>query len=95
MLGYEINHSNDAIATGHTHIHLYAIGGTLVNRHQIVGFVHRIGDHLGRNELILAEKLMFLTLYHRSVVGCLRIKTTQLVDLSFQIEVTQGQHNFL
>ena len=87
VIGNEIDHPNNAITTGHAHVHLYTIDGTLVNRNQIIGLVNGVCHHLSRNELILAKKLQLLTLYHCGIVCSLRIETTQLVHLSFQIEI--------
>ena len=91
MVTHHIGNTDDAVATGHAHVTFHAVGLALVNRDEVLRPVHRVADHLGRNQLKAAQELQLLSLLHRRVGRQFAVETAQLGDLPFQIEVALRQ----
>ena len=89
VIAHQINHTHDAIATSHTHIHLHTVHTALVDGHQVLKLVQRIIHNLSWNQLVLAQELQFLALHLRGVSRSLGVEPSQLVNLTLQIEVTE------
>ena len=91
VVGDEVDHADHAVAAGHAHVALYAVGPSAVDRHEVVGLVERVGHDLGRNQLVLAEELQLLPLGLSGVLSHVAIEAPQLADLPLEIEVAQRE----
>ena len=91
VVGDEIGDTHNATTTGYTHAYLDAIGRTLVYGHQIVCLAQLIAYHLGRYELIAAQRIQALPFFRVHLLGSLAIQATQLSHLTLQVIVTKRQ----
>ena len=91
MLGHEIDHAYDTIATSHTHIHRHTVSTAFVDGHQVFLAVEGVVHHLRRNQVVLAQELHLVTLQHRRVIRQLHIAAPQHIDVLFQQEIPLSQ----
>ena len=91
MVADQIDDAHDTAAAGHAHIHLYTVLAAFVNGHQVIPAIYGVGDHLGRNHLVLLEKQQSVAFQCRRVLGQVTIGRCQLMHLTLQIEVAQGE----
>ena len=91
MCGCLEHHTHDATATDHSHLCIHPVGLSPVDGEKIGRLVERATHHLCLHHLILRERMEHRTLLCGRVVGGIGIKPGELVDLTLEIEITQGQ----